>query len=159
MRIEISKTNEQEIVAELQKAAGPATLSTIRDWNAFETAFKSVLLDIDRRFGVPDEVDMRAIFSAAGYSAMATELTFRRACGVWYLEKARSRLTSSWVNWIKYSVHPYAYEKFWIYVRDGRSMRSVDVDYDEPVSAHERLSILNLRENRSKLRTLARRKS
>lgn len=159
MKIEINRTNEQQIVAELNKAAVPATVATIPDWNAFETALKSVLLDIDRRFGVPDDVDMRALFSAASRWGETTELTFRRANGVWYFEKARSKRTPCRINWVRYSVGPYAYEKFLIYVRDGRSMRSVDLNFDEPVSAHERLAIFNLQANHSKLRALAKRKA
>ncbi len=158
-KIEINKTNEQKIVDELVKAAGRATRATIRDWDAFEKAFKSVIADVERRFCVPDDVDMRAIFSAGGTYAKITELTFRRAGGGWYLEKAMTKRASCSIDWIKYKVNLYAYEQFCIFVKDGRSMQSVDPDYDEPLSAHQRLSIFDLRARRSKLRARRKRKA
>lgn len=153
MDIEINKMNEHEIVAALKKAAGRATYTTTRDWDAFEKAFKAVQLDIARRFRVPDDVDMRAIFTGGGASAKVSELTFRRVHAVWYLEEVRSKRTSCPTAYIKYRVCSYSYEKFWIYVKDGRSMKSVERKDDRPLSQHKRLAIMSLQAQRSKPRT------
>lgn len=157
MDIAINETNRNEIVAALVKAAGRATYATIRDWDTFETAFRKVLLDLERRFCVPDDVDLRAIFTPRGGYAKITELTFRRARGVWYLEKAKSKRASCAIDWTKYLVNPYAYEKFWLHVKDGRSMQSVDLDYGEPLSAHEQLAAMALEDKRFRSRRRRRR--
>lgn len=155
MQIAINKTNEAEIVAELVEAAGRATYTTIRDWESFDEAFKAVLADIKRRFRV-DDVDMRAIFTGGGTTAKVTELTFRRSSGVWYLEKARSKRTSCAIDLIKYEVSSYAYERFWLSVKDGRSMKSVERRDDHVPSAHEKIATIALQAQRTKSRTRAR---
>lgn len=118
MDIEINTSNKEAIVAELVRVAGRATYTTIRDWDGFERAFKKVLTDLERRFRVPVDVDLKAIFTRAGGTALVTELTFRRASGVWYLRSVRKKRSSSPVDYIKYVVGAYSYEKFRVVPRE-----------------------------------------
>ena len=150
MAIEINRENEHEIVAELENAAGKATFYTIRDWASFEEAFQAVLGDLERRFRVPDDVDMRAIFSSGAAGGLTSELTFDRSSGLWFLEKVGKKRTSCPHDFIKYVVGSVSYEKFWLHVKDGRSMKSVECIDHKPLSGHDKLKALALETQRLK---------
>ncbi len=149
MAIRIEEANKQILVQALETSAGKAIASTIRDWEGLEKALDLVKLDLERRFELPDVVNLRALFTGGGTWADVTKLTFLRSGGVWHLEAAVRKRPTFMRNYIRYEADSYAYEMFRLYVRDGRSMPSVDYGEDRILSAHEQLNLVAIQRQKA----------
>tara|TARA_R110002049_G_scaffold38650_1_gene119810 strand:+ start:122 stop:607 length:486 start_codon:yes stop_codon:yes gene_type:complete len=152
MPIKIAEANKQILVETLEESAGKSITSTIRDWEGLEKALKLVKLDLERRFKLPDVVNFRAKFTGGGAWADVTKLTFLRSGGVWHLETAVRKRPTFMRDYVRYEADTYAYEMFRLYVRDGRSMPSVDYGDDRILSAHEQLNLVAIQRQKAESR-------
>lgn len=152
MAVKIEEANREILVEELEKNAGKVRTTTIRDWEGLKKALDLVKLDLERRFELPDVVNFKALFTKGGTRADVTKLTFLRSGGVWYLETAVRKRPTFMKDYVRYEADTYAYEMFRLYVRDGRSMPSVDYGEVRILSAHKQLNLAAIQRQKAEAR-------